>query len=95
MYKDKKLVCKECGGEFVFTSGEQEFYAEKGFENEPQRCKECREARRRAVREQRKLYSAICATCGGEAQIPFEPKEGQPVHCSECYAKIRESRNTS
>ena len=42
MYEDKTLVCKDCGKEFVFTAGEQEFYAEKGFTNEPQRCKECR-----------------------------------------------------
>ena len=38
MYEDKTLICKECGKEFVFTAGEQEFYASKGFENEPQRC---------------------------------------------------------
>ena len=44
MYEDKTLVCKECGNEFVFTAGEQEFYAEKGFVNEPQRCKACRQA---------------------------------------------------
>ena len=37
MYEDKTLVCKECGKEFVFTAGEQEFYAERGFQNEPQR----------------------------------------------------------
>ena len=43
MYEDKTLVCKECGQEFVFTAGEQEFYAERGFQNEPQRCKACRE----------------------------------------------------
>jgi hypothetical protein len=43
---DKTLVCKDCGTEFVFTEGEQAFYAEKGFENEPQRCKECRIARK-------------------------------------------------
>ena len=46
MYEDKTLVCKECGKEFVFTAGEQEFYAERGFQNEPQRCKECRDATR-------------------------------------------------
>ena len=46
MYEDKTLVCKECGKEFVFTAGEQEFYAERGFQNEPQRCKACRDARR-------------------------------------------------
>ena len=39
MYEDKTLVCKDCGNEFVFTAGEQEFYASRGFENEPQRCK--------------------------------------------------------
>ncbi|WBW99263.1 zinc-ribbon domain-containing protein [Oceanirhabdus sp. W0125-5] len=40
--EDKKLICKDCGNEFIFTAGEQEFYKEKGFENEPKRCKECR-----------------------------------------------------
>ena len=48
MYEDKTLICKECGAEFVFTAGEQEFYAEKGFTNEPQRCKACRDARKGA-----------------------------------------------
>ncbi len=48
MYEDKTLVCKECGQEFVFTAGEQEFYAERGFQNEPQRCKACRDARKAA-----------------------------------------------
>ena len=50
MFQDKTLVCKECGKEFVFTAGEQEFYAERGFQNEPQRCKECRDARKAAAR---------------------------------------------
>ena len=50
MYEDKTLVCKECGNEFVFTAGEQEFYAERGFQNEPQRCKACRDARKAAAR---------------------------------------------
>ncbi len=50
MYEDKTLVCKECGNEFVFTAGEQEFYAERGFQNEPQRCKACRDARKNSAR---------------------------------------------
>ena len=50
MYEDKTLVCKECGNEFVFTAGEQEFYAERGFQNEPQRCKACRDARKNSTR---------------------------------------------
>ena len=90
MYEDKTLVCKECGKEFVFTAGEQEFYAERGFQNEPQRCKACRDARKAAARGPREYFTATCAACGGEAKVPFEPKSDRPVYCSECFAKMRE-----
>ena len=50
MYQDKTLKCKDCGNDFVFTAGEQEFYASKGFENKPSRCKECRAAKKHPVR---------------------------------------------
>ena len=93
VYEDKTLVCKECGNEFTFTSGEQEFYAEKGFENEPQRCKNCRDARKRANNSPRTLYPATCASCGGEAQVPFQPREDRPVYCSDCFAKMKEEGN--
>ena len=43
-FQDKTITCKDCGKEFVFTAGEQKFYAEKGFQNEPSRCKPCRDA---------------------------------------------------
>jgi DNA-directed RNA polymerase subunit RPC12/RpoP len=49
--EDKNLVCKDCGKEFVFTEGEQAFYKEKGFENEPQRCPDCRRARKAEKRQ--------------------------------------------
>lgn len=49
--KDKTIVCKDCGKEFVFTVGEQEFYEEKGFTNEPVRCKECRAAKKAKYNE--------------------------------------------
>ena len=65
MYEDKTLVCKECGNEFVFTAGEQEFYAEKGFTNEPQRCKACRQARKNAAKTEREFFETVCAECGG------------------------------
>ena len=68
MYEDKTLVCKECGKEFVFTAGEQEFYAARGFQNEPQRCKACRDARKNAARGPREFFTATCAACGGEAR---------------------------
>lgn len=47
---DKTLTCKDCGSNFIFTEGEQAFYKEKGFENEPQRCPDCRKARKQQRR---------------------------------------------
>ena len=91
MYEDKVLVCKECNNEFVFTAGEQEFYAEKGFVNEPQRCKACRDKRKAAAKAPREMHDAVCAQCGKECKVPFEPKEDRPVYCSECFAKIQEA----
>jgi len=90
MYEDKTLVCKECGADFVFTAGEQEFYAEKGFTNEPQRCKMCRDQRKQSSRGDRQTFEATCASCGGIARVPFQPREDRPVYCSECFAKQHE-----
>ena len=92
MYQDKTLVCRDCGEEFVFTAGEQEFYADHGFQNEPQRCKACRDKRKNASRPQREFFTATCSKCGGEAKLPFQPSSDRPVYCSECFAKIRAER---
>ena len=89
MYEDKNLVCKDCGQEFVFTAGEQEFYATRGFENEPQRCKPCRDNRKAAVRANREMHTAVCAQYGQEAKVPFKPREDRPVYCSECFAAMK------
>ncbi|HHV61494.1 MAG TPA: zinc-binding protein [Firmicutes bacterium] len=91
-FKDKVLTCRDCGAEFVFTAGEQQFYAEKGFENEPVRCKECRIAKKRARNESggpRELYTIICSACGKEAQVPFKPRNDRPVYCKECFEAQR------
>ena len=90
MFEDKTLVCKDCGNEFVFTAGEQEFYAEKGFQNEPQRCKSCRDARKAASKSQREMFTTVCAQCGGEAKIPFQPTSDRPVYCSACFAAMKQ-----
>ena len=90
MYQDEKLICKDFGQEFIFTAGEQEFYAEKGFQNKPQRCKACRDARKNAGKPQRELYTTVCAKCGKEAKVPFQPSSDRPVYCSECYAAMKQ-----
>ena len=90
MYQDKTLVCKDCGAEFVFTAGEQEFYAEKGFQNEPQRSKACRDAKKNASKPARELFTTTCARCGKEAKVPFQPSNDRPVYCSDCYAEMKQ-----
>jgi CxxC-x17-CxxC domain-containing protein len=89
-FQDKTLTCKDCGEEFVFTAGEQEFYAEKGFENEPGRCRECRAARKRErANKPRQMFEVVCSQCGITTEVPFEPKDGRPVYCRDCYEAKR------
>lgn len=92
MFDDKTLVCRDCGSEFVFTSGEQAFYAEKGFQNEPTRCKGCRDNRKanRASGEAREMFDTVCADCGKPTRVPFIPKNDRPIYCSECFAAKRQ-----
>ena len=91
MYQDKVLICQECGREFIWTAGEQEFYAERGFANEPKRCKECRDTRKRNGKEPREMYDAVCANCGKPCKVPFRPHDDRPVYCSECFARMKET----
>ena len=88
MYEDKTLVCKECGKEFIFSAGEQEFYAEKGFQNEPKSCKECRAAKKAAQKGAREMFPIICSRCGKDDAVPFQPRNDDPVYCKECYDEI-------
>ncbi len=91
MFTDKTLICRDCGNEFVFTAGEQEFFAEKKFLNEPQRCMSCRKRRKNSTGEKDSavLYEVVCSRCGEIEKIPFEPRHDRPVYCSLCYRKIQ------
>jgi CxxC-x17-CxxC domain-containing protein len=91
MYEDKTLVCKDCGKDFIFTAGEQEFYAEKGFQNEPTRCKECRDSKKASRRSSTEMFTTICAECGKEAVVPFQPRNDRPILCSECFEKSKQN----
>ncbi|EFH87334.1 zinc-ribbon domain containing protein [Ktedonobacter racemifer] len=95
-FDDKTLKCRDCGNDFLFTAGEQEFYQQKGLMNQPSRCRPCREARRNSVgstgrseRAPREMHPVICAECGAETQVPFLPTKDRPVYCSSCFDKVR------
>ncbi|MDO8670479.1 MAG: zinc-ribbon domain containing protein [Dehalococcoidia bacterium] len=110
--QDKTLTCRDCNAEFVFTASEQEFFAQKGFTNEPGRCPECRAARKATSRggyssdrggsgggggfgggysREREMFPAVCAQCGKDTQVPFQPRNDRPVYCSDCYSAQRPS----
>lgn len=89
-FEDKTKVCEDCGKEFVFTVAEQEFYQERGFENEPKRCPDCRKKRKTDGRSRQVVETPIvCSQCGKEDTVPFVPSAGRPVLCRECFAKSR------
>jgi len=95
-YADKELICTNCGSSFTFTADEQALFATRGYTNEPKRCPVCRAARkaendgdRGYNRPRRRMYPAVCAQCGKETEVPFEPRQGRAVYCSSCYDKVR------
>ena len=99
-FQDKTIHCTDCGTEFSFTADEQEMFRTRGYTNEPKRCPACRQARKTertgsggsSYGSPRQMFSATCAQCGKETQVPFKPTNGRPVYCSDCYTKVRPSR---
>ena len=91
-YHDKVLKCVDCGAEFVFTAGEQMFFADKGFKNEQKRCKGCKGKRAQSsggASYQRVETKTTCSQCGKETTVPFRPTQGRPVYCRECFQQRR------
>jgi CxxC-x17-CxxC domain-containing protein len=92
-FQDKLLKCVDCGTEFLFTAGEQLFFHDKQFKNEPKRCKSCKAKRLSLVgaapamgnRSPRVETRTTCSQCGKETTVPFRPTQGRPVLCRECF----------
>jgi CxxC-x17-CxxC domain-containing protein len=98
-YTDRSLTCVDCGAQFTFSTEDQEYHASRGFTNEPKRCSSCRQARK-AERGQggygsssRPMYPAVCAECGQQTEVPFEPRGDRPVYCRTCYASRQPARS--
>ncbi len=100
-FSDITLTCKDCAQPFVFTSGEQEFYQQRGLMNQPGRCSSCRGARKTSGGGAgagygggaREMFTATCSQCGQEARVPFQPRGDKPVYCSSCFETKRPARN--
>ncbi len=90
---DKTITCKECGATFIFSVEEQEFFRQKGYENDPQRCPDCRAARKQARNlarsGDREMFPVVCAACGKDAMVPFNPSTDRPVYCNDCFRARR------
>jgi CxxC-x17-CxxC domain-containing protein len=102
-FQDKTLKCIDCGADFVFTAGEQLFFHDKQFKNEPKRCKSCK-SKRAATLGNGAVSAAgngapsnfskvetrtTCSQCGKETTVPFKPTQGRPVFCRECFQARR------
>ncbi len=90
-YEDKQFVCRDCGAQFTWTAGEQEFYASKGFDNPPSRCQDCRKKRKHehVSGGAREMHPITCANCGKEGEVPFKPMSTEGLMCADCFAKKR------
>lgn len=107
---DRTLTCRDCGTSFDFTASEQAFYAERGF-TDPQRCPACRAARKaqrqadgggyggsrggRGYGGPRQMFPAVCAACGRETEVPFEPSGDKPVYCRDCFQERQSAQRRS
>jgi CxxC-x17-CxxC domain-containing protein len=91
-YTDRVLKCIDCGSEFVFTAGEQLFFHDKQFHNDPKRCKPCKSRRGSngsgAVRVRAETRTQ-CSQCGSETTVPFRPTQGRPVLCRSCFQQSK------
>ena len=99
-FEDRSLECFDCSTTFTFTADEQEFFAGKGFTNDPKRCPSCRQARKTnaassdgfGFRPRREMHPVVCAQCGKDTEVPFLPRGDRPVYCSDCFSKISPRR---
>jgi CxxC-x17-CxxC domain-containing protein len=101
-FQDKVLKCIDCGADFVFTAGEQLFFHDKQFKNEPKRCKPCKGKRASALGSTppgatypKVETRTLCSGCGKETTVPFKPTQGRPVFCRECFQQKRTAAATA
>jgi CxxC-x17-CxxC domain-containing protein len=86
---DRELTCSDCGKTFVFSADEQEFFRQKGFKNDPKRCKQCKAL---ISGKQGRIETAVkCSEWGRDTTVPFKPTGKKPVLCNPCSQKARKA----
>jgi CxxC-x17-CxxC domain-containing protein len=97
-YVDRLLICADCNEGFVFSAGEQLFFSDKQFRNDPRRCKACRinridkkGAAKQGPSSRRTETRAICSQCEVETIVPFRPTNRRPVLCRQCFQSVQSS----
>ena len=89
-FADRLLTCADCGNEFVFSAGEQAFFYEKQFKNDPKHCKQCSRNRGQRPQRPRVEVRVVCDGCGAPTTVPFMPRNGKPVFCHLCFRRSKE-----
>lgn len=87
---DRQLQCSECPAQFTFSAGEQKYFEERQLAQPPKRCPECRYTKKRARQVERSEtlspeFAATCSECNRETKLPFQPVNGRPVYCRNCF----------
>lgn len=99
MFKDKKITCRDCAKDFVWTAGEQQFFQEKGFDRAPIRCLDCRKKKKQMHQktntpsEIQRFFQVKCKKCGKTSEVPFEPQSPNDLVCSDCFYAERKNGN--
>ena len=88
-FVDRELTCIDCGADFEFTAGEQLFFQEKQFTNDPKRCQQCKAKHTSGGGRVRPETRTTCSECGTATTVPFNPTQGRPVLCRSCFQKVQ------
>ena len=100
-FSDRQIQCIDCSENFIWTSGEQTFFRDKGLKNPPKRCKCCKQAKNERITaiataqaagiKQKVEVTVNCASCDSLTTVPFYPSQGRPVYCRSCFLKLSDT----
>ncbi|MFC1656692.1 zinc-ribbon domain containing protein [Patescibacteria group bacterium] len=90
-FSDITIRCNQCEENFIWTAKEQAFFKERGLENKPSRCIDCRKQRRKQLKDEKKLMDIRCVDCGVQSTSRFFETNNKPIYCPNCFDKLKKS----